>query len=576
MRNSLQHRLLVYFLVVSLLPSVFFLSYYLFSAQKEAEQQLQEDQQILLDHAMEKIESRLTQVNEFVSWTLHEETINGLLERTETQAAVYNAENHLAAQMLQEQFAYRPITQCMLSFILLGKNGVELRGGTEAYLIDTKQIQQVIASQQNNQYWGGCIDNLTLLTENPTVIVYCRPVMHQENGAYIGDLVILFSPQLISEELTDLLALEDGMVALYNDSGDLMFSSGQEPKADAQSFSVHALSTGWTLTQTIETNVLNQQVKPILKSTLILAMTVIVLMIFLSIFLSQNLAAPINRMAMRIRRISEGDFSHLPEETVRNHDSEIEELDRRIQDMGDSIQMLLQQQEEKQKLELQMLQAQMNPHFLYNTLSSIRLMASLQGKSSVAEMIEALSCLLRANLSGSSDLIPLSEEIELLNSYLYIQDTRLKGRLRYRFEVPDDLKNKQVLKFILQPLAENSILHGIGNNPLGGEIVLHVWEKDAALWLELCDDGVGMDETTVQSLRNRLAYGDISDTKQAGHGIALRNVQARIQLRWGKTYGLQLDSALSKGTCVCLRLPLLTAENGEERKKDAASENSDC
>lgn len=559
MRNSLQHRLLVYFLIVSLLPAVLFFSYYLFSTQQNTAQQLQQDRQILLDHAMEKIENQLTQVNEFVSWIQQEETINGLLERTEEQAAVYDEENHSASQMLRDQFAYRPITQYMLSFILLGDNGIDLRGGTEAYLIDKKQIEQVIFTQPKDQYWGGQIQNLTQLTENQTVIVYCRPIAQRESGEHIGNLVILFSPRLVSSELTDILALDDGRIDLYNHAGDLIFSSGEASHADTQTLSTQALSTGWTLVQTVESHALNQQLRSVIESTLILAITIIVAMIFLSIFLSQNLAAPINRMAVRIRQISEGNFSHLPEVTEHHPNSEMEELDRRIQDMGDNIQMLMHQQEEKQKLELQMLQAQMNPHFLYNTLASIRLMASLQGKNSVSGMIEALSSLLRANLSGSSDIIPLAEEIELLNSYLYIQDTRLKGRLRYQFNVPDELRDKQVLKFILQPIAENAVLHGIGNRPLGGEILLRVWIENDVLLLEITDDGQGMDEPTMQDLRSKLANWNALDTSQ-GHGIALCNVQARIQLRWGNAYGLEINSILDKGTCVRVRVPLLNAE----------------
>lgn len=575
MRNSLQYRLLIYFLVVSLLPSVFFFSYYLCLMQQQTEQQLQENQQILLEHVMEKLENRVTQANEFVSWTLHEETIYRLLEQTEESAAVYDIKNHSASQMLLDQFAYRPITGYILSFILLGENGIDLRGGTEAYLIDTEQIRQVISNQKEDQYWGGCIDNPTRLTENPTVIAYCHPVIEYETGAHIGDLCLLFSPQLISEELTDAITFGDGITALYNNTGDLLFMTGEEPEGDVQSFSVHAQSTGWTLTQTMENNILNQQLKPLLESAMVLTATIIILMILVSIFLAQNLSAPINRMALRIHRISEGDFSHLPELPGRNHDSEIEELDRCIQNMGDSIQTLMQQQEEKQKLELQMLQAQMNPHFLYNTLSSIRFMAALQGKSSVSEMIEALSCLLRANLSGSSELIPLKEEIELLQSYLYIQDTRLKGRLQYQFEVPDHLQNKAVLKFILQPIAENAILHGIGNNSLGGELSLRAWEENDALWLALTDDGTGMDETAVQNIRRMLDNWSESDPKQSGHGIALRNVQARIQLRWGKTYGLHLDSAVGKGTQVCIRLPLLPIETIDERNNHEPFKSTD-
>lgn len=562
-KNVLQRRLLGYFLLISLVPTFLFLGCYLYSTQRQMQRQMQNERRILLEHAAEKIGSRITQVNEFVSWTVRDETIRSLMYRSSEQAAIYDETSHAAAQILREQFSYRPITRYMLAFILMGDNGIDLRAGTEGYLIDEAQIRFAMEHEQKSTQWDGITRNLTTLTENTMVIPYYRHITNESTGQSLGDLLILFSPDLFADELTEILLLDDEHLGLYNEKGELLFSAGTEPASEEQTklLSVDIPSTGWKLQQKPET-ALGQQVWTLISAGCLFVAVVAGFLVALSVFLSKNISLPIERLTAHIRRLSSGDFTHTV--TMVRGSSEIDEVDRRLQDMGDDIQRLLHQQEEKQRLELYMLQSQINPHFLYNTLNSIRLMATLQGKNSIAEMIEALGRLLRANLAGSEEMIPLREEIGLLESYLYIQDTRLKGKLCIEMQVPQELMECSVLKFVLQPLAENAILHGIGSRPTGGTLRIMAEKQEDVLLLSVADDGCGIAEEKAVELRKKLSIADAEAIPNGSHGMALRNVQTRIQLRWGKQYGLSFDTKLGMGTVMRLALPLLRREQEEE------------
>ncbi len=562
-KNVLQRRLLGYFLLISLVPTFLFLGCYLYSTQRQMQRQMQNERRILLEHAAEKIGSRITQVNEFVSWTVRDETIRSLMYRSSEQAAIYDETSHAAAQILREQFSYRPITRYMLAFILMGDNGIDLRAGTEGYLIDEAQIRFAMEHEQKSLQWDGITRNLTTLTENTMVIPYYRHITNESTGQSLGDLLILFSPDLFADELTEILLLDDEHLGLYNEKGELLFSAGTEPASEEQTklLSVDIPSTGWKLQQKPET-ALGQQIWTLISAGCLFVAVVAGFLVALSVFLSKNISLPIERLTAHIRRLSSGDFTHTV--TMVRGSSEIDEVDRRLQDMGDDIQRLLHQQEEKQRLELYMLQSQINPHFLYNTLNSIRLMATLQGKNSIAEMIEALGRLLRANLAGSEEMIPLREEIGLLESYLYIQDTRLKGKLCIEMQVPQEMMECSVLKFVLQPLAENAILHGIGSRPTGGTLRIMAEKQEDVLLLSVADDGCGIVEEKAVELRKKLSIADAEAIPNGSHGMALRNVQTRIQLRWGKQYGLSFDTKLGMGTVMRLALPLLRREQEEE------------
>ena len=190
----------------------------------------------------------------------------------------------------------------------------------------------------------------------------------------------------------------------------------------------------------------------------------------------------------------------------------------------------------KQDLEYRMLQSQINPHFLYNTLNSIKWMATIQNATGIAEMTTALSRLLKTVSKDIRKVVPLRDELALLDEYMVIQKYRYGDSVNFEKQIPDDaLLETPIPRFILQPLVENAIFHGI--EPRGsGNIVFSAVRQEADLLVSLSDDGVGMDDETV-------------------YGIGLTNIDERLRSSFGESYGISVKSETGKGTTITIRLP---------------------
>lgn len=576
-KNTLQRRLLFYFLMVALIPFILIISYYFFNMQSISHDQIIDDNQSYLDNAMEEIENQRVQVNEFANWVLSNQTIRLLLQRAPEQANTYDAQFETAVNELQQQFYYRPVTKYIRSLFLIGKNSLDIRNGIEASLFSQNEIQQMIEQhQQTRMHWNGRIQNPIRLTQDSNVLMYKLSITDMQTGEQCGWLVILFSEDIFSKSYEGLIQSGDNTIWLS--SGEGFFLSGHNPgdKTDGISLTSTSISTGWTLHEQILETTMQKQFWILVRTVLFLGLIMIWLILILSWTLSRSLAMPIERIVARVRMISNGEF---PAPEYRNEETEMDYLENRILDMQNDIQTLMKQQidreKERQKLEIQVLQSQMNPHFLYNTLNSIRLMASMQGKKSIASMIDALGKLLRANLSVQRDTIPLKMELELLDSYLHIQNISQKGKLKWDDSaIPENMLQQAVPKFLLQPLAENAVLHGLTPQAEELEIRISAELRGEDCFITVSDNGVGMSEHRLDQLRCALgSKGEIKVETDHGHGIALKNVQKRIHLHYGEQFGLRIDSGQNEGCCVTVHLP---CERMEGRRLNEGPKRADC
>jgi two-component system sensor histidine kinase YesM len=213
------------------------------------------------------------------------------------------------------------------------------------------------------------------------------------------------------------------------------------------------------------------------------------------------------------------------------------------------------EQEILKKAELKALQAQINPHFLYNTLDTIVWMAEANSTDKVIEIVRALSSFFRISLSKGKDWISIREEIEHVRSYLAIQRIRYRDILKYKIEVDDDLMDGTILKLTLQPLVENALYHGIKNKRNGGTIVVRAQRVGNDLVrLEVQDDGVGFTPHKLAQIRSSLEDDQGEITLKEG-GFGLENVNKRIKLYYGKQYGLYVQSEYLEGTQIVARIP---------------------
>ena len=212
------------------------------------------------------------------------------------------------------------------------------------------------------------------------------------------------------------------------------------------------------------------------------------------------------------------------------------------------------EQENLKKAELRALQAQINPHFLYNTLDTIIWMTESKKTDQVIEIVRALSSFFRISLSKGRDWITIGEEVERTRSYLTIQKMRYRDILDYRIEMDESVAGNTILKLILQPLVENALYHGIKNKRQGGTIVVRAqqWNENEIL-LQVEDNGIGFTPEKLAQLQAEL-NDDSGDIKlESGFGIG--NVNKRIRLYYGKQYGVSIKSEYQTGTCVSIVIP---------------------
>lgn len=271
--------------------------------------------------------------------------------------------------------------------------------------------------------------------------------------------------------------------------------------------------------------------------------------------LSKSIYTPIKKLHDVTTTITKNDLRSLM--TSDNVD-EITELGLSFNIMIGKIKELLdskiKEQENLKKAELRALQAQINPHFLYNTLDTIIWMAESKKTDDVVKIVSALSNFFRISLSKGKDWITIGEELERVRSYLTIQKMRYRDILDFRIEADEDVMQNTILKLVLQPLVENALYHGIKNKRNGGTIIVRARRREGdEILLEVEDNGIGFTPTKLAQLRAELEdnTGDIK--LESGFGIG--NVNKRIRLYYGKPYGLTVQSEYRVGTCVTLVIP---------------------
>ena len=207
------------------------------------------------------------------------------------------------------------------------------------------------------------------------------------------------------------------------------------------------------------------------------------------------------------------------------------------------------------KTELRALQAQINPHFLYNTLDSIAWMCEEERSREAVEMVNALARLFRISISKGHELIPIEKELEHARSYLKIQNYRYKNQFTYSFEVDENCLSYYCNKITLQPLIENAIYHGINRMIDEGEIIVRIYERGSEVIFEVEDNGVGMTEEQCSQILHH-EPGDKA-------GIGIKNVNDRIRIYFGEQYGLSIESELDEGTKIIINMPKIREDTVE-------------
>lgn len=305
---------------------------------------------------------------------------------------------------------------------------------------------------------------------------------------------------------------------------------------------------------------------PLLSSSLIINLLAILLLgCLLAYLLHRMITHPIIALQSRIEKIGNGDFS--PDPTIE-WDNELGDIGRGINNMSANVRAMmdrrLEDEKQKQDLEYRMLQNQINPHFIYNTLNSIKWMATIQHAPGIAEMVTSLSRLLKSVSKGNERLVPLYEEFALLNDYFTIQQYRYGGAITLDVSYIEDenlTHSCLIPRFTLQPLVENAIFHGIEPKGCAGEVTLNVARDGEDVVIRLTDDGVGM---TPEQISKALHEPGPEEAAAKYRHVGMWNVHRRLQYCFGENYGLSIESEPGVGTCISVRLPSRPQKEGQE------------
>ena len=275
---------------------------------------------------------------------------------------------------------------------------------------------------------------------------------------------------------------------------------------------------------------------------------------------------PIEELEKVTALLAEGTLdARLPDTDV----TELRNLTKQVNTMADDLEAMMKKSDldakRLRKAELRTLQAQINPHFLYNTLDAILWKAEAGEKDEVIQLTSALGDFFRISLSSGADWIPIEQEKKHIEGYLKIQQTRYRDIMNYEIDIPDEIGEYYMLKLMLQPLIENALYHGIKIKRGGGTIKVEGKEEDGFLVFSVSDTGMGMTESQLEELNERMKKGQPTVSEGGGGGFGLVNVNMRIRLYYNQTDGLLIESN-SEGTKVSFKVPCRTKEEISEHE----------
>ena len=414
------------------------------------------------------------------------------------------------------------------------------------------------------------------------MISLSREVQSYENGTFRGVILINLNMNKITEICNSFQEKQENFICIINDKGELVYEqqNGKERFAFDEKENRQKLNTalermkescfrlnyrgekylvtrtdmkttGWTLVSMVPYKSVMAETMAI-SGVMILAVviTLIVTLLLLNRILT-GVVKPLKKLEKYMVQVNPDNMDQRMEIPT---DDEIGHLSMKFNQMMDRIRNLkeqvIEEQEDKRKYELQALQAQINPHFLYNTLDSIIWMAETNDSNIVA-MTEALAKLFRISLNKGNEEISLERELEHVKNYLIIQSMRYADKFTYEISVDPGVERCRTIKLILQPIVENCIYHGIKKKRGTGKITIRAYRREQNLIIEVSDDGCGMPK----EICRKILSDEIESENISGSGIGVKNVNERIQLRFGKKYGLSYSSEEGVGTTVTYVLP---------------------
>ncbi|MDO4601629.1 MAG: sensor histidine kinase [Eubacteriales bacterium] len=434
-------------------------------------------------------------------------------------------------------------------------------------------VQNIFENSTNRYYWvislsrgveltnsGKMSEGILLVDMDFSGIRQLFAKVNSQNKGYVylmdSDGKIIYHPRqnLI---FSDMMQENNEVAKMYEDGAHRETFEGEDRMVAVKTVGY----TGWKIVSVMPMEKFLGDFSRTRTMAVMIIIVAILVMIFANQFVAVRVAKPLRSLEDSLTGIG---IDREPQIYIGGP-PEIQHLGETIRSMVEQLRQLtddiVKEQEEKRKSELDALQSQINPHFLYNTLDSIMWMIEAEKYDDAISMVQALSRLFRISLSKGKNIITVGEELQHAKNYLDIQKYRYKNKFTSYFEIEEGIEKYKTIKLIIQPLIENAIYYGMEYMDGDGEIYVRAYTKEKDLFIEVEDNGLGMQKEQVESLLT-----DGTRIRSKGSGIGIRNVHQRIQLYFGTEYGLEILSEPDEGTMVRIHLP--KTENMEEKKKE--------
>ena len=534
------------------------------------------------------------------------ENIDSYIENMEniSQIVTSNSDvrNYLSQEENKEQYAPR-VEELFSTFKEARKDiyNIGVLGNDGSYLINTRnvEINPHVFWRSLDWYRRTLNEKETLSSshvqnlvhgEYPWVVTISKIIIDPVEGKEIGVLFVDLNYHSISDLAENVDLGQKSYIYIMDDNGDIVYHPKQQLiysgiwheesegilgstketgnwELNGKLYSITSSKmTGWTVVGVTDMNEMLTETRSVVNLYYIIAMCLIGVAMLLAVLLSGRITRPLRKLQGSMQSVKDGNFDvQISEDSSQD---EIGDLTSSFKRMINEIEQLIdrntKEQEEKRKYELNALQAQIQPHFLYNTLDSIIWMAEGNETKDVVLMTSALAKLFRKSISNSDEMVTVNEEMEYTRSYLTIQKMRYRGELQYSIDVAPAIADVEIIKLIVQPLVENAIYHGTKYKTGIGTIKITVDYEDKGIVIRIVDDGVGMTKEQLAHIFDEDKGQGKNSKFDERRSVGVLNVHQRIQLHYGEEYGLSFESKEGVGTTVSIYLPDQTGEGYEK------------
>jgi two-component system sensor histidine kinase YesM len=529
-------------------------------------------------------------IDDLSTFVLLNPDIQSLIQINKSSVSDISSEEYLvfnnASKYLSNLFASKDY----ISFIIVyGKNGLPyyLSGdgstGISGYdSIKNTPLYEKAISLKGKPFWT-VLDNdsqtYILDNKNPKIAI-CRALLSTDKLNISGLMIICINVATIDNIYSSNLNGKKGSILILDDNNNIITyksnlsleytdikddllpcitgSEGRKTvRLKGEEMIVTYRATGiskWKVIHTIPVAELNRQISSIFDITIFLIIGCLIVSFVLTAFVTSIFTKPINKLLISMKRFQEGNFN---EKVNFSYKDEIGMLGAGYNTMVDNIQALVNSMYKLQlkgkEAELKALQAQINPHFLYNTLDTIFWKAQKLKDKDIGEMVYALSQLFRLTLNSGREFTTIAREKQLIECYLLLQKRRYRQKLDYNINIDDSILGYSIPKLIIQPFIENAIVHGIKAKNMEGVVTVSGFSRDGKITFVIEDTGEGMDEDTLRTVITALSVDEPESASRSGY--AIRNVQDRLKIHYGDQFELNIESEYGKGTRVVVTIP---------------------